>query len=318
MSEKSEALIRKPNLTETLAKYSPSDYNIIMPITQSASLPRGMQASVRIVSLDVKDSYQVDGGKMGLSKNQLEKLGQAAGISWKDVERKDDRREPHYYEFKAVGTILDWDGVPKDCIGNKTVDLRSDDGTGQPGKDAKGMSEKQLGMARKFGAENAATKSMLRCISAALAIKRSYTKDELAKPFIVPRLSPDTDDPQMRNLVAASAFGIAGSALYGKPVGEVVDGGALEMPPDEEEGMDPVTGEFPPTDEPPAAEAVLTVEQGIARVTAAWNTGKAKGLDAASWKAMAAKFGVQTYRDQALAEAKLAGFEAAVNGWVKT
>lgn len=286
MSENETKALARRSVTQVLEAYDQSKFNLIMPITQSDSVPRGMKVIARIVKLDVTDSYPVE-GKHGLSKNQIEKIGQAAGISWKDIERKDDRRQPHYYEFKAVGTILDFDGMPKDCIGNKVVDLRSDDGTGHPGKDARGMSDKQLAQARKFGAEQCATKSMLRCISAALAIKRAYPKEWFDRPVVVPRLSPDTEDEQARNMVMASAFG-ATSALYGKP--SVVDASqpleSVEAPPDDEDlGYDPETGEVPPdVSDPPPAPAELTREQITARVQAAWNKAKPKGIDVAKWK----------------------------------
>lgn len=55
--------------------------------------------------------------------------------------------------------------------------------------------------ARKNKLQRAETGAMLRCVRALLAIKSQYTKAELEKPFIVPRIdfSPDFNDPEVRH-----------------------------------------------------------------------------------------------------------------------
>jgi hypothetical protein len=93
--------------------------------------------------------------------------------------------------------------------------------------------------------QRAETGAMLRVIRAALGMKMQYTKDELAKPFVVPRVewAPDLSDPDVKRMVLAQGVG-AMSGLFtqlpamsqtsqaavpgvapGEQVREVLDGG---------------------------------------------------------------------------------------------
>ena len=109
----------------------------------------------------------------------------------------------------------------REAIGTKTIDLRDDGGDGTPGKDKVGMSEKQLGGARKFISEMCAAKAMNRAIADVLAIRRSYTPQDLVKPFIVPKLVPDTSNELAQRAVLANMFG-ATQAMFAPPA-TVVD-----------------------------------------------------------------------------------------------
>lgn len=69
---------------------------------------------------------------------------------------------------------------------------------------------------RKNKLARAETGAMLRVIRTALAMKTAYTKDELQKPFVVPRInfSPDCNDPAVRRALIEN--GVQGMAtLYG-------------------------------------------------------------------------------------------------------
>jgi hypothetical protein len=203
-------------------------FNLLAPKIHVGQLPAGTQLAVREVRVDVdpnnKEVYPTDGGNLGLGKVALNKIAAAAGVSWVSSERTDDRRHPHYCEFTVHGRVTDFDGTVRDVYGSKTYDLRDDAGDGEPGKDVPGMSDRQLAQARKFVTEHCETKAKLRAIAEILAVKRSYSKAELAKPFIVPKLVPDTSNPMAQQMVLAQMTG-AMQALYGgaKQAGPVID-----------------------------------------------------------------------------------------------
>lgn len=69
---------------------------------------------------------------------------------------------------------------------------------------------------RKSVLQLAETGARLRCIRALLAVKSHYTREELAKPFVVPRIdfSPDYNDPEVRRIILQHGLQ-ATSRLFG-------------------------------------------------------------------------------------------------------
>ena len=312
--------------TQALAKYNPGEFNIVLPVTQVDNLPVGTQVSVRVVKLDANskdDVYSVE-GKRALTKNALNKIATAAGVSWKSVERTDDRKHPHYCEFMARAVVTDFDGTVREGIGTKTIDLREDTGDGTPGKDYRAMvvaagdkrdPRRQIDKAREFIAEFCASKAMNRAISTVLAIKRSYSDDELKHPFVVPKLIPDTNDPTAKAMVMGSMFGVASEALYGRPPGQVIEATLAPAevieaaPEDEDEAMnyDPETGEV--LEEAPVMGA-LDQAQAMRRVTKAWNVAKSRGATRETWLALMLEHtGKKNY--DGITEAQLVALEKA-------
>ena len=217
-----------PQISALYQQFPEDKFNLLLPKTHIMQLPEGTQPSVREVVVDVrsetgrngpiypaKEVYAVDGGGLGLSKVTLDKISAAAGIVWERVERTDNRQHPHYCEFTAVARVADLDGTVRQSIGNKTLDLRDKAEDGSPGKDRATMGDKQLAQARKFITEICASKAMNRAISSVLAIKRAYTAEELRKPFIVVKLTPDTNHAKAQEMVLAGLTGNA-ALLYGR------------------------------------------------------------------------------------------------------
>lgn len=224
MSNTTALAKRDPNPLVALRQQWPEEhYNTLLPRVHIGSLPAGTQLAVREVKIDPNETgmYSVDGGKRALGKQQLSRIAAAAGLTWVSVRRVDDRKHPHYCEFEAIAKVTDFDGTVREAIGTKTIDLRDDGGDGTPGKDKVGMSEKQLGGARKFISEMCAAKAMNRAIADVLAIRRSYTPQDLVKPFIVPKLVPDTSNELAQRAVLANMFG-ATQAMFAPPA-TVVD-----------------------------------------------------------------------------------------------
>lgn len=82
---------------------------------------------------------------------------------------------------------------------------------------------------RKTASEKAMTGAILRVIRALIGMKGQYTREELAKPFVIPRVtfSPDFNDPTVRAAMLRQAMGGV-SNLYGQAQPAMI--GAMDQP----------------------------------------------------------------------------------------
>jgi hypothetical protein len=125
--------------------------------------------------------------------------------------------------------VIDFDGLPREVVKTKTLDLRDDCGDGTKGPDLQACkSASQAQKVRQYIDGHCETKAMLRAISDILAIPRSYHPADLQRPFVVPRLIPDSSDPQVKAIMMAQMLG-ATNLLYGKP--EPAPPPQMELPP---------------------------------------------------------------------------------------
>ena len=227
MAKKSTALVRaeSASLADMEEWYRGKPVNLVLPRIEIGKLPEGTMLAVRSVQIDghkKADVYPTEGGK-GLTKHALDKIANAAGITWISEKRIDDRSHPHYCEFEVRGQVTDFDGTVRIALGTKTMDLRQDAGDGIPGRQyAACKSEAQAKKVREFMTEQCATKARNRAIASILGIRRSYSLEELANPFIIPKLVPDTSNPLAQKAVIAGMLG-ATDALFGREDPKVVD-----------------------------------------------------------------------------------------------
>lgn len=300
------------------SQYAEQKYNLLLPVVHVGSLPIGTQLSVREVRIDTRsiqgakrtefpggEVYAVE-GKLGLGKVAINKIAAAAGITWEYSHRVDDRSDPYYCEFEVRAKVTDFDGTVRYETSSKTLDLR------EGGKDVNGISDRQLDQMRKFIAEHCETKAKNRAVRAILSLKTSYQAEELQKPFIVPKLIPDTTDPMAQKAVLANMYG-ASQAMFGAAPQKVVDvtfddgsgSDPGEGPPasgdgDEAAGgvggspspaaPDPQAAEpppMPPLDEPeaPAAPPELTEKERVAALDRIWKRVAKAGMAQKTWGA---------------------------------
>ena len=192
--------------------------HLISPASSVGRLPDGCGVALSVVTVDAKlDTYSTGGGKFGLSKTVLQKIGHAAGVSWDPIAsgRLDDGSHPHYVRWRAVGTYRAFDGQIQTIHAEKEFDLR--DGSAQ----LVGKSDRQIAEMRAHAQSHAETKAQLRAIRS-LGIKTGYTEDELRKPFVSARImfTGRSTDPEMQrefSLMTANAFLGGQRALYGRP-----------------------------------------------------------------------------------------------------
>lgn len=206
-------LARVEELQTTLARLQGA-CNLVVPVIQQDYIPPMHRVSLRAVVVQPGDCYADSkwcrDGEQALGKTGLLKILQAAGgsVSWS--RRMDDRSDPYYCEWAVMIRYRQLDGQWIEVQGSKELDLRD----GSP--EAMGQNGRQLAQSRRHIQPMAETKALLRAIRAALALRQKYTREELARPFVVPALVPDLpmDDPRVREQVVASMLG-AQAALYG-------------------------------------------------------------------------------------------------------
>lgn len=231
-------------------RWAQQEAHLVSPATAAGSLPDGCGVAFCMVLVDSRaDGYPIEGGKVGLSKTALQKIGAATGISWDPHEsgRQDDGSNPHYCRWKAVGAYRSFDGQVQTVVAEKELDLR--DGSPQ----VLHLKPKQLEMMRQFIQGHCETKAQLRAIRS-LGIKTSYTQEELTKPFVCARVmfTGRSKDPEMQrefSRMTAESFLGGGRALYGAP--RVTQPARLPQPPIDATSSD--SGEWPADQTAPAA-----------------------------------------------------------------
>ncbi len=215
------------------------NFNLISP-TLSGSLPEGCEAIFSPVLIDIqRETYRLPGSsKLGLSKQALQRIAAAAGLSWMPSEsrRLDDGSDPHYCHYRAVAMRKNFDGSLAMLMAEKVMDLR--EGSAQvesmvsksDSKAARGGTadsrtaglekvRKQLVETRLHILGHAETKAQLRVIRS-LGIATGYDEATLQKPFVVVSVSftGRTDDPELKKIfgheIARNMLG-AHAALYG-------------------------------------------------------------------------------------------------------
>ncbi len=208
--------------------------NVLTPVSRVAAVPQGHAVTLSVVTIDPEqETYSVDGGKRALSKSALDKVAAAAGITWdpRQSGRLDDRSDPHYCHFRAVGTLKDLDGSERTISGECEMDLRDGSPTvsemerqaKSKGRDATG----QVSQIRAFILRHAESKAKNRAIRQGLGVRSSYKPEDLARPFVAPKLvfTGDFGDPEINRgvavMMAAKALGFDGAtaaaALFGPP-----------------------------------------------------------------------------------------------------
>ena len=243
----SQGLWRDPNALRGKA-------NVTFPITALDDLPPFTKPALSVVTVnaDSADAYSVGGGKFGLSKNVIMQMLNARGISVESTRKLTPPSDLDHIEYQATVVYQDMHGRTMRQTATRTWDWQKVQEVSTPGE-AKAQ--------RKFADEMTETKAILRAARAALNIRTSYTKEELALPFLIANVVPDLDpnDPEVRKAMIAKATGTA-QMLY--PEQQALPAQTLpEIPADDEEDFE--SGEAQPAQPAydPLAEESAPVQQ---------------------------------------------------------
>jgi hypothetical protein len=235
--------------------------HVLTPAVQISAIAQQYEIAVSVVVLDTTvdkrgigpEVYSLgeDGrgvpwlsrGECAIGKVGLLKISQAAGVTWdpRYCGRTDDRRERYYWEYKAVGSYVDFTGASQTIQATFELDLRD----GSPA--LKGFTGPQIDATRRAGLRICESKAMNAAIRE-LGIRQKYQIKDLEKPFVIFRVMfvPDMKDPMQRRLVTERA--LAGSAaLY--PAHRQIETGAppevIDVTPERQEPVAPATAETP-------------------------------------------------------------------------
>ena len=282
-NEKTALAIRET--ASELEQYPEQEYNVLLPVTEISEIPAGAKLAVRQVRISVEnETYAVDRGRRALSGVALDRIAAAAGVTFISERRTDDRKHPHYCSYEVVAEITDLDGTRRRKIGTKTIDLRDDCGDGTPGPRlaqitstarAKGRNpSRQLLQEREYIDSYCASKAKNRAVRQLIGLRSAYDPKELRKPFVAPKLVPDTSNPEARQMVLAQMTGAA-AALYGQPQlpqsSQVIEASVSEVPPPGDNGAEPE----PDFESEPIMPEVLDFSQ-------LWELAQSVGLDQAA------------------------------------
>lgn len=242
------------SVMRAVAEAKAKGFNVLTPATLTETLPPGTALSIRMVaSRGERDFYKTGNNKYAPSGKLLDRIAQAAGIRWRVdlIRRLDDRRDPYYAVYEAVGVAPDpATGEPRMMKGTKSIDLR--DGSplceemienaraskyNKTEEQAQAAAAKAIRQKRKFINELAETGARLRVIRALLSIDSDLNEDEIKRDFVIVSLdtAPDPNDreavqrhaDESRRIREAMYYGIGmGNSQQAKPL-------AVEELPDE-------------------------------------------------------------------------------------
>ncbi len=223
-------------LRETFAKLE-REVNLVAPVATIDSIPAMHAISLRAVKIDAstnqygqgpevyRDGRFCQGDEVALGGVALQKIMAAAGVQVLARTRVDDRSDPNYCDMEITLAVRDYDGTFRQVVAGKEVDLR--DGspeTVKPEKDAGGrktgrvvpLDASALGDKRRHIQSLAETKAMYRALRKILQLRQKYTRAELERPFVIPKLVPNLDpgDPDQKRALIAMATG-AETRLFG-------------------------------------------------------------------------------------------------------
>lgn len=222
-------------LEKALAEYRKGPYNVLIPsdtIQQLSAFHKPILEVVRISS-DPKDKevYDVAGtGDFALHATALNKIAYAAGIVWdaRGSGRTDNGSDPNQVSYKSQAAVRKEDGTYMLMHAEYLLDLavieeeireqkrKKAEKEGKPFDEA--SVKKEMLQKRKFRLQLAQTGAMDRVIRKILGLKSTYKKEELQKPFVVPKIcfSPDVSDPETRRILLQQGME-ATNALFGPP-----------------------------------------------------------------------------------------------------
>lgn len=216
-----------PNALGDALRRAQQSCNLVGPITVGA-LPMGCRVAMTAVLInpDPKggDIYDVGMGKFALSKSAIDRIANAAGVETPVSICKE--YAPNYCHWYVERSMYGLDGRPRRQSGTKILDLR-------PGSQyRKGLQAKAKARGKEPDSQvneilnqlggHAETKARLRADRALLGL-RTYTADELRRPFVLASLmfTGESDDPATRAMFAQGIMNrmLGGSAaLFGAQV----------------------------------------------------------------------------------------------------
>lgn len=204
--------------------------NLISPVASVDAIPALHGISLRAVVIDSNTDQYGNGAEVyrdsrfcgldevALGGVALQKIAAAAGVQIVSTVRMDDRSEPYYCAMELTLGIRDFDGTWRQVTKSKEIDLR--EGAPEAMKPEKDNNNRKTGKLvaldpsaladkRRHIQSLAETKAFYRGLRTLLNLKQKYSKRELERPFVVPKLVPalDPSDPDQKKALIEMAIG---------------------------------------------------------------------------------------------------------------
>jgi len=225
--------------------FTPDKFNVLVP--RAMSFSPGIKVAIQMVELDSridekkkrsKDFWSIDGEEYILSSNAIRKIAAAANIQWApeqckvESEQYDEHGQVLRLRYKAVCTIVTSLGTVKNGVGTYEYNYHQDlkDSRFQEKEWNEKARKKvatgnlkidQINQRRQFAVQLVESGAKARAIYDAFGImEKSYSKADIAKPFLVPCALHDIDygDPAIKKMIAEQAIGAAKDAFGAGPV----------------------------------------------------------------------------------------------------
>lgn len=240
--------VRDPGEVNSLLLEAYRTCHLISPATSCGDIPEGFSVALSMVILDIeRETYpSVNGdddgamhGDRSIGKVALDRIANAAAVSWSRKDSGVVSREANYVHYKAVGTYPHFDNVEKTIADEKEIDLREGSAYIQQLRERarrKGRNpDLQIMQERVHILSNAITKARLRALRE-LGIRTSYRHEELMMPFVVARLmrTGRSNDPALQRefaLMQMRASFASARSLYDEPTEPSQSPNLREPPP---------------------------------------------------------------------------------------
>lgn len=201
---------RFAQLNQQLAAFPKKDFNWLIP-TAAQEISSFFRPVVTVVTIDPTsdDVYEPAGrGKLALHAHALQRVSNALGITWESPRITKQGRWTWVVEIAGWWAHPNGERVRQP--GAYSLDME-DDGViakrtkAKIGKNGftQGDAERDIDSYRQFGQQRAVTGAQSIVIRKAVAMKATYTRDELAKPFVCVMFRPDENVPEIRAALAA-------------------------------------------------------------------------------------------------------------------
>jgi hypothetical protein len=203
---------------DVAANFPAARYNILIPTKTITQISPFHRVSINVVQLDSNpdagDVYTLQ-GKLAPTKNGIMKLAGAAGIQVKGIRSVTPAGCERCVQAAALAKAppscrdcpnkddicMEAEVLLPDGAGGYRSIIASREWNAEDERAAAAGNERLYAQAKRFRKAVAESKALLRAVRSALSVKAVYTAAELKKPFVVPVVTLNYDDPALREAV---------------------------------------------------------------------------------------------------------------------
>jgi hypothetical protein len=285
----------KTSIEKELAIYKKQKVNMLGPSINLEELSQFHKIVFDSITLSIaadvgdayryKDAYKGKPAQYIITGAGLQKLAVVAGVRWDPVETKVTSISHKYVAYTAVGCIRRIDGTSACYKAESDIDIDvvldeieesfklkrkkwAEDkwfqklGTEGQHDYVETAKKKERNFRKKHKTKIAATDAKSRVLRPLLMLKKTYTDEELKRPFVMARviLSPDYKDPTVRKMMLAAAIN-AQTNVFGSAPTKIVEETPIDLLPEDFQTVPDEPEDPPPPDEDQSPEEKWELEK---------------------------------------------------------